>query len=61
MKVKIYVMYMNYKCIYDSLITNREHFGLAYQFKRFPQYNSISNGYKQFTKEKAIELLNSIA
>lgn len=35
--------------------------GLAYQFKRFPQYTTISNGCKQFTKEKAIELLNSIA
>ena len=27
----------------------------------FPQYTTISNGCKQFTKEKAIELLNSIA
>lgn len=35
--------------------------GLAYQFKRFPMYNEISNGCKQFTKEKAIELLQSIA
>jgi hypothetical protein len=35
--------------------------GLAYQFKRFPQYTIVSNGCKQFTKEKAIELLNSIA
>lgn len=34
--------------------------GLAYQFKRFPQYTTISNGCKQFTKEKAIELLHSI-
>lgn len=35
--------------------------GLSYQFKRFPQYTIVSNGCKQFTKEKAIELLNSIA
>jgi hypothetical protein len=34
--------------------------GLAYKFKRFPQYKAISNGCKQFTKNKAIELLNSI-
>lgn len=34
--------------------------GLSYNFKRFSQYKAISNGCKQFTKDKAIELLNLI-